>query len=310
MVRRLSPAPAVGLICLQGPILPASASRGGGGPLLANAGRPCVTLEAARSAIRAARDDPSIRAVVLRIDSGGGDALVSDAIRREVELLTAQGKPVVASLGSMAASGGYLIASAADRIVAQPATLTGSIGALTGVVDATRFLRQQRVQVTTAAAGATPLTNTATLTRQQRKELQRIAHAAARSFEDHVANGRGMSRRAVHRAAQGRVWTGEQAVRLGLVDEIGGVQDACRIASDQTGLGSSQRLCELDRSPWAQARSSLAALLRAGSAAASVACVAEAPGAAVASLATSAVASEEPAWGGVVVLFAESLPPL
>jgi signal peptide peptidase SppA len=224
---------AVGIVCLQGPILPSTATQSSGAAGLANH----ITLADARRQLRAAETDPSIRAVVLRIDSPGGEALASAAIWHEVRRLRDAGKPVVASLGSVGASGGYMIAAACDKIVAQPATLTGSIGVLAGALDASGFLRQQRASLTLLSKGPPPLGPARPLSRQQREDLRQLAADSNRDFEAKVAEGRGLSARAVRRVAQGRVWTGEQAAAIGLVDTLGGADDACRLACEAAGIG-------------------------------------------------------------------------
>lgn len=258
--------PTIGVIHMQGPILPATVpppkSGGGLGKLLGKilpaappAAPPSIHVETVRAQLRAAKADPSVRAVVLRIDSPGGDAVASDAIRREVELLRAAGKPVIASMGRTCASGGYLIASSCDRVLALPATLTGSIGAISGVLDASPLLRKHRINVCVVSAGAKPYTAAKPLTRSQRKELATLTQRVSADFEAKVASGRGMSRRKVRSAAAGgRVWTGEQAIRNGLVDQLGSLSDACDVAFERAGIGASSRrplLAKTDFGSWA-----------------------------------------------------------
>jgi signal peptide peptidase SppA len=243
-----NPQPSIGILHLRGPILPCASSRGGGalGRALSPNAAPAIHAEAVRAQLREAREDPSIRAVVLRIDSPGGDAVASDAIRREVQLTREAGKPVVASMGRTCASGGYLIASACDRILAQPATLTGSIGALSGMLDATAFLRKHRVQLSVVSAGPPPLSPARSLTRRQRRELRQLAARTSAEFEAQVAAGRGMSKRSVRcAAAGGRVWTGEQALGIGLVDALGGASDAVALAGARAGLDEGVPIKEL-----------------------------------------------------------------
>ena len=226
-------APSLGVVCLQGAILPESADASGAKLGLKSA----IHVRHARKALKGARDDPSVKAVVVRIDSPGGEALASAAIAREVELTRRAGKPVVVSIGTVGASGGYMIAASADKIIAQPGTLTGSIGVLSGALDISGFLKQQRMRVEVVSRGAPPLSASRPLSKAQRHERQRLVDAISADFEGHVAKGRHMSRRQVRRAAEGRVWTGAEAKLLGLVDELGGFELACKRASEAAGLG-------------------------------------------------------------------------
>jgi len=226
----LRPLPTIGIICLEGPIVPSSAASEG---LL---GRSVISPKVVRSQLRAARDDSNIKAVVLRIDSPGGEAIASEQIWEEVQMLRAAGKPVVTSMGATAASGGYMIACACDQIVANAATVTGSIGVLSGALDASRFLRQQRITVSRLHQGTPPPSASAPLSSAQRREMRAMAAEANASFEAKVAFGRGLSLREVRKVGGGRVWTGKQAAERGLVDAIGGVEEACTLACTAAGL--------------------------------------------------------------------------
>lgn len=144
-------------------------------------------------------------------------------------------------MGSVAASGGYMIAVAADAIVASPGTLTGSIGVLSGALDVSGFLKQQRVSVMSVHEGTSPLGGTRPLSSRQRAELKALAERCYQSFEAKVGAGRGLTKRQVSKAAEGRVWTGEQAISLGLVDALGGLDEATKRACEAAGLGAAYK---------------------------------------------------------------------
>ncbi len=188
--------------------------------------------------LRDAAQDDAIKAVVLRIDSPGGSVFASEVIRREVEALRKAGKPIVASMSSLAASGGYYIAMDADKIVASPATLTGSIGIFFMMPTFQRSL--ERVGVHTDGVGTTALAGEFRLDRPlgeiSKDILQQTIDRGYQDFIGHVATSRKMSVEAVHEIAQGRVWSGTDAMRVGLVDQLGGYQDAIELAAGMAGL--------------------------------------------------------------------------
>ena len=189
------------------------------------------------SAIRKAREDSSIKAIVLRIDSGGGSVFASDLIWREV-MLTKGEKPLIVSMGGVAASGGYYIACPADVIVAEPGTVTGSIGVLAGKfnlrglydkfgIKKEIFKRGKNSDIFTLYSGFTD---------EQREIVSRQIRKAYDDFIHKVAQGRNMTEDTVEPIAQGRVWTGKQAKDNGLVDELGSLQLAISIAKAKAGL--------------------------------------------------------------------------
>ncbi|MDR1414331.1 MAG: signal peptide peptidase SppA, partial [Odoribacteraceae bacterium] len=197
--------------------------------------------------IREAREDPTVKAIVLRVNSPGGSASTSDIIWREVSL-AAESKPVVASMGNVAASGGYYIACAANAIVAEPTTLTGSIGVF-GIFFSGEKLIRERIGIRSEVVkthdysdfgGSYPLPllplSERGLSPREREVLQSHVERVYGTFLDRVSRGRGMTTEAVHEVGQGRVWTGEDAQRLGLVDSLGGVKDAIRLAAEMAGL--------------------------------------------------------------------------
>ena len=188
--------------------------------------------------LRAAAREESVRAVVLRIDSPGGSYAASDAIRREVLALRGSGRPVIASMATVAASGGYYIAMPCDAVVANPATLTGSIGVLGGKQVVRDALARAGVRVDSEAVGAQ-----AEMFSAQRpftdEEWDRLEAWLDRVYEDFTAKAaadRGMEVEALRTVARGRVWTGADALAHGLVDRLGGLDRAVDLACERAGL--------------------------------------------------------------------------
>ncbi len=191
------------------------------------------------SLLRQMAGDEAVAAVVLRIDSPGGSALASDLILREVEKLKEK-KPVVVSMSDLAASGGYYIAAKANKIVAEPATLTGSIGVYGGKLITRRF-EQELLGLGHDAqkrgANADIYSSLQPNSMQQDSRLQQLMDRTYATFVGHVATGRKMKRPAVEGVANGRVWTGAAAQRIGLVDELGGLDRAVELARQEAGVG-------------------------------------------------------------------------
>ncbi len=189
-------------------------------------------------------EDDSVVAVVLRIDSPGGSALASDLILREVEQLRAK-KPVVVSMSDVAASGGYYIAARATRIVAEPATITGSIGVVTGKLATGRF-QEELLGVThdplQRGTNADLYSSLRPFDERQTALLRRRVNDIYGRFLDHVAAGRKMARSAVEAVAAGRVWTGTDALAHGLVDELGGLDRAIALAREVASIPPSEKL--------------------------------------------------------------------
>ncbi|MFY7912258.1 MAG: signal peptide peptidase SppA [Emticicia sp.] len=188
--------------------------------------------------LQKARKDSKIKAIVLRINSGGGSALASDVMWREVEL-TKKVKPVIASMGDYAASGGYYMAMGCDTIVAQPTTLTGSIG-IFGVLFNVEKLMNEKLGVTFDGVNSHKYANfpsaTRTMTDAEKNMIQNSVNKGYESFTAKAAKGRHMSVEKLKTLASGRVWTGSQAKANGLVDVLGGVDDAIRIAAKKAKL--------------------------------------------------------------------------
>lgn len=196
-------------------------------------------------ALREARLDDGIKAVVLRVSSPGGSALASDVIWREAELLKQSGKVFVVSMGDYAASGGYYIACGADRIFAQPNTITGSIGVF-GIIPNLQNFLDHKLGITFDAykthEHANMMTLTSPLDTVQKRAMQVMVSNIYNDFTSKVALGRNISQNYVDSIGQGRVWSGEDAMAIGLVDEMGGLNEAVAYASAKAGVSSNSIL--------------------------------------------------------------------
>ncbi len=190
-------------------------------------------------ALRDIRKEDKIKAVVLRVNSGGGDALISDRIWREFDLIRKEGKPVVVSMGNYAASGGYYIASASDHIFADDKTITGSIGVFSMIPNISKLQKDKlkiytdTVRTADYAAGFLPNRER---TAGEKEIFQSSVDHIYSTFLDRVAQNRDMTKEAVNEIAQGRVWTGLQGIEVGLVDEIGTLQNALDKAAELAEL--------------------------------------------------------------------------
>ena len=188
--------------------------------------------------IRKIRQDSTYKAIVLRIDSPGGSAYDSEIIWREVKLAAAE-KVVVVSMSNVAASGGYYIACAADKIVAQPNTITGSIG-IFGLIPNAGELLNEKLGITTDVVKTNEHADMPSLTRPMNKFesdlMQSYIEEGYALFVSRVADGRKMDFAAVDAIGQGRVWSGENALKIGLVDQLGGLDDAVKAAAEMAGL--------------------------------------------------------------------------
>ena len=182
-----------------------------------------------------ARMDEEVKAVVLRVNSPGGSALASEVMWREMELLRQQ-KPVIVSMGDYAASGGYYISAPADAIVADATTLTGSIGVFGLMFNAEKALKN-KLGVTVDVAKSNPSADMGmpfrAVTTKERDHIMRGIEEVYTTFVNHVADGRNMTFDSVDAIGQGRVWTGNDGKRIGLVDQIGGLQYAIGVAADK-----------------------------------------------------------------------------
>lgn len=199
------------------------------------------------AALRDARLDKNVKAVVLRVNSPGGSALASDVIWREMVLLKKAKKPVVVSMGALAASGGYYISIAADSIFAEPTTITGSIGVFGLLPNISPFMKD-KLGLTFDRVTTGKYADIGTATRSMRADeeaiIQRMVNRIYEDFTNKVAGARNLSIDSVHNMAQGRVYTGAQAKTLGLVDELGNLNDAIAAAARMAKL-KNYRLKEL-----------------------------------------------------------------
>jgi protease-4 len=191
-------------------------------------------------------DDPSIKAIVLRIDSPGGGVASSQEIYEEVKRVRSSGKLVVASLGSVAASGGYYVACVADRIFANAGTVTGSIGVIVQLANAEELLRRVGVEPTVITSG--PFKDSGNPTRALRPEERQVFQALVddvyQQFVEAVAQGRNLPVGEVRQAADGRIYTGRQAKDLRLVDELGSLQDAITYTASTIGIVGKPKLVQ------------------------------------------------------------------
>ena len=219
----------IALIYANGPILPDVES------LFASMS--VIMPDTLKKAFEKARTDDAVRAVVLRVDSPGGSALASDLIWREV-MLTQREKPVVVSMGDVAASGGYYIAMAAGTIVAHPSTLTGSIGVFGGKLNMKGLYNKVGLtkEIITHGQNATLYSDYGGFTPTERERVEKMMRTIYEEFVGKAATGRDKSFDEIDEIAQGRVWTGKQAKELGLVDELGGLETALSIAKEQAGF--------------------------------------------------------------------------
>ncbi|NDJ52608.1 MAG: signal peptide peptidase SppA [Chloroflexi bacterium] len=224
--------PSVGIIRVQGAIV--------GG----NAFGTVSGAETIVDLIERANEDNNIRAIVLRVDSPGGGVVASDEI---YHALTQFDKPIVVSMGTTAASGGYYISAPADVIYAAPGTLTGSLGVISQFITAEELLDELGVEVTVITAGEVKDFGSIneSLTEEEIAFWETILEETHERFITIVADGRGMTYEEAEVLADGRIFTGEQALEVGLVDEIGYIDDAIARAGELAGLGSDPNTIEL-----------------------------------------------------------------
>jgi protease-4 len=217
------------------------------GPVQLSGGRPdplfgeiSMGSQAVSGALHDAVEDASVRAIIFRVDSPGGSYVASDTIWREVERARDKGKPVIVSMGDVAASGGYFVAAAARKIVAQPGTITGSIGVVSGKVVLTDLWTKLNVAWDGVQAGANADVESTNRDYSAAgwSQLQRALDHVYADFMGKVAAGRNMPADRVHAVAKGQVWTGEDAKANGLVDALGGFAAALKLARESIGLAA------------------------------------------------------------------------
>ena len=221
------------MVTVAGPIV-----SGRGGPQAFPLSRSSAGADTIAAALREAAADDDVKAVVVRVESPGGSVNGSETIWREVCRIRAAGKPVVASMGAVAASGGYYVSMSADAIVASPGTITGSIGVVTGKL-VTRELKE-RLGVGSDSvrtnANADAWSGNSPFTPEQHALVEAEADLFYDDFVNRVAQARGLTVEQVEEVARGRVWTGADALERGLVDELGGLRTAVRRAKVLAGL--------------------------------------------------------------------------
>ena len=194
--------------------------------------------------LREHADNSSIKAVILRVNSPGGVVAPTQEIFAAIQRARKAGKPVVATLGAVAASGGYYIATAADRIYANPGTLTGSIGVVMQMANIEGLLKKVGVEYVVVKAGSyKDVGNFArTMSPDERKMLQALLDDVYSQFVDAVAEGRGLERKEVLAFAEGRIYSGQQALALKMVDEMGGFEDAVEAAGKLANISGRPKL--------------------------------------------------------------------
>jgi protease-4 len=201
--------------------------------------------------VRRARNDKDVKAIVLRVNSPGGSVFGSELVRRELELTRAAGKPVVVSMGDLAASGGYWISTASDEIIADPATITGSIGVIALLPNASGTV--DKLSIHTAPVATTWLRTAGDprvpLDPRLADMIQKGVDHEYRNFTARVAQARKTTPEKIDAIAQGRVWSGSQALERGLVDRLGLFGDAVKAAGARAKLGADPRVVYIEREP-------------------------------------------------------------
>ena len=196
--------------------------------------------------IRKIRQDDNVKAIVIRVNSGGGSGMASENIWREIELAKADGKTVVTSMGDVAASGGYYIACNSDAILAQSNTITGSIGVFAMIPSFQDGMRDHlgiEVDTVKTTRFATSISPFFDMTDEEGDRIQKYIDEFYDHFLLRVSEGRGMTKAQANEIAQGRVWTGKTALEIGLVDKLGNLDDAIALAAEKAGI-SDYRLKE------------------------------------------------------------------
>ncbi|MBS0433052.1 MAG: signal peptide peptidase SppA [Proteobacteria bacterium] len=229
--------PLVAVVVAEGDIVPGKQNPG------------TIGGESTSALIRAARNNRNVRAIVLRVNSPGGEVYAAEEIRREVQLAREAGKPVVVSMGDVAASGGYWISMDADRIFAEPDTITGSIGIFGLFFTAEDGL--SKLGIHTDGVATAPLAGAFDIRRPLDPDLgamiQSIIDKGYQDFVGGVARARGKSFADIDAIAQGRVWSGAQALQRGLVDQLGGLSDAIRLAAQDAKLGNNYAISYVEK---------------------------------------------------------------
>jgi len=209
-----------------------------GGIVSGSGGKDNIGSDTTVKHLRKMGKDDSVKAVVFRVDSGGGSAVASDMILRQVQKLRKDNKPVVVSMSDVAASGGYWISMDSDGIVAQPGTITGSIGVVTGKFFLGGFWEWIGInhEIIKRGDNADLFSPLAGFSDDQAALIQAEMKSVYDDFVNKVAQGRGKTYDEIHRIGQGRVWTGEQSIENGLIDRLGGIREAIQLAKEKAGI--------------------------------------------------------------------------
>lgn len=237
----------IAIIHVDGPIV---GGRGGGGLFEEGLAGSEVLMER----IREAKEDPNVKGVILRINSPGGSAAASQEIGDELDALRESGKPIVVSMADMAASGGYWLAAKGDKIVANPATITGSIGVIMQMANMEELYEKIGIEPLTIKSGPHKdmgATNRS-LTESEEEILQSMVNDIYEQFVEVVVTGRKMDEAKAREVADGRIFTGRQALELGLVDELGNFYRAQEIAKELTGLENPEFVEMTQKSPFSE----------------------------------------------------------
>ncbi|MGH7948816.1 MAG: signal peptide peptidase SppA, partial [Candidatus Binataceae bacterium] len=218
----------------------------GVGPVISGDGPPAgefISGDATAGLIRRAARDERVRAIIFRVNSPGGSAVGSDLVWRAVLEARQRGKPVIVSMGDVAGSGGYYVAMGADAIVAEPSTLTGSIGVVYAKINLGGLLAKVGVNLEYAktAEMADAMSISRAMTAAEFQQLNAVMGDVYRTFTSKVASGRKLDAERAEAAAKGRVWSGASAKERGLVDELGGLNKAIEIARDRAGIDPAER---------------------------------------------------------------------
>lgn len=228
----------IAAVYITGAIVPGETPGGG----LLDFGPSATGSKTVRRALLQAQDDPQVKAILIRVDSPGGSSFASDDIARTIDMIREGGLPIIISMGGVAASGGYYVAAGADAIWAEPTTITGSIGVYAGKFSTAPLLETLGINKTTISRGdsATIYQGSHPWDDAQRERMDALVGEIYKQFKARVASGRGMELDAVEEVAQGRVWSGEQAKKVGLVDGLGSIEDALADAKERAGISPNQ----------------------------------------------------------------------